>query len=265
MIFLAPQRNEVQNGNFYLLETPTAWTAEPDSSWIRLVGCNSAGKVSSTGSAGLDLEILENQTGAARTGRVIVKCEGLEVKSIQIAQAARPAEIMPQLGAGDGADRVRSAVASIGFADSEVANLIGGDVVAYSNFWTWAQGVDGGEEAVVVSPKAGVSYRLGAKRLFTQTPKIKLGEVATERSAVKRSAGMSMTVSVVVMDGVDAVEVASEKVAAMFEATSDLGDWYGAAKLTPVVETLEGDGATMRFRVTPGDGTAPSAFLRIRK
>ncbi len=24
-------------------------------------------------------------------------------------------------------------------------------------------------------------------------------------------------------------------------------------------------GATMRFKVTPGDGTAPRAFLRIRK
>lgn len=255
----------VKDGNFYLLETPTTWTAEPDSSWIRLVGCNSAGKVSSNGSAGLDLEILENQTGAVRTGRIIVKCEGVEVKSIQIAQAARPAEIIPQLGAGDGADHVRSAVASIGFADSEVANLIGGDVVAYSNFRTWAQGVEGGEEAVVASPKAAVSYRLGAKRLFTQTPKIKLGDVATERFAAKRSAGVSMTVSVVVMDGVDAVEVASEKVAAMFEATSDLSDWTGAAKLTPTVEVLEGDRAAMRFRVTPGDGTATRAFLRIRK
>ena len=32
-----------------------------------------------------------------------------------------------------------------------------------------------------------------------------------------------------------------------------------------MVDVLEGDGATMRFRVTPGDGTASSAFLRIKK
>ena len=51
----------------------------------------------------------------------------------------------------------------------------------------------------------------------------------------------------------------------MFEATGDLGDWNGAAKLTPEVTVEEGDGATMRFTVTPGDGTAPRAFLRIRK
>ena len=50
----------------------------------------------------------------------------------------------------------------------------------------------------------------------------------------------------------------------MFEATSDLGDWNGAA-LTPVVSVEDGEGATMRFKVTPGDGTATRAFLRIRK
>ena len=58
---------------------------------------------------------------------------------------------------------------------------------------------------------------------------------------------------------------AAEKVKAMFEATSDLGDWDGAAKLTPAVSVETGDGATMRFKVTPGDGTATRAFLRIRK
>jgi hypothetical protein len=51
----------------------------------------------------------------------------------------------------------------------------------------------------------------------------------------------------------------------MFEATSALCDWDGEVKLTPTVEVLEGDGNTMRFKVKPGDGTAPSAFLRIRR
>ena len=53
--------------------------------------------------------------------------------------------------------------------------------------------------------------------------------------------------------------------AAMFEATSSLGDWEGDSKLKPTVEVLESDGNTMRFKVKPGDGTAPSAFLRIRR
>ena len=66
-----------------------------------------------------------------------------------------------------------------------------------------------------------------------------------------------------------AVKCAAEKVAGMFEATSDLGDWNGVAKMSPSVtveEPAAGDSAeTMRFKVTPGDGSAPQAFLRIRK
>ena len=68
-----------------------------------------------------------------------------------------------------------------------------------------------------------------------------------------------------VKDGGTVVAVDPVKVAAMLEATGDLGDWNGAAKLTPTVTVEEGDGATMRFKVMPGDGIAPRAFLRIRK
>ena len=60
------------------------------------------------------------------------------------------------------------------------------------------------------------------------------------------------------------VAVDQEKVAAMFEATGDLGDWTGAA-LAPQVRSLGKSGDSMRFTVTPGDGSAPTAFLRIRK
>jgi hypothetical protein len=60
------------------------------------------------------------------------------------------------------------------------------------------------------------------------------------------------------------VEVDSEKVATMFEATSDLGDWSGAA-LVPHVQSLGKSGNAMRFTVKPGDGSSPRAFLRIRK
>ena len=50
------------------------------------------------------------------------------------------------------------------------------------------------------------------------------------------------------------------------EPSGDLNDWDGAAKLTPAVEVLATDSdGKMTFAVTPGDGTAPSAFLRLRK
>ena len=54
--------------------------------------------------------------------------------------------------------------------------------------------------------------------------------------------------------------------AAMLEATGDLGDWTGASKLTLTVTTSDTDASgKMTFVVTPGDGTAAKAFLRIRK
>jgi len=85
-----------------------------------------------------------------------------------------------------------------------------------------------------------------------------------EFDTARNAAGtVSMIVGVVATNAVGAVQADAAKVAEMFEATSDLGDWDGAAKLTPTVEVLDGDGATMRFRVTPGDGTSARAFLRI--
>ena len=67
-------------------------------------------------------------------------------------------------------------------------------------------------------------------------------------------------------DGESAVAVAAEKVAQMFEATSDLGDWNGAAKLAPTV-TVSGTDSNgkMSFTVKPGDGKTSQAFLRIRQ
>ena len=89
-------------------------------------------------------------------------------------------------------------------------------------------------------------------------PEFEIVGVSVEQTAIRR-----IIVGVVAKAGGKTVPIDAANV--VFEATSDLRDWDGAAKLTPMVEVLEGDGATMRFRVTPGDGTTTSAFLRIRK
>ena len=110
--------------------------------------------------------------------------------------------------------------------------------------------------------------------MFENAPKVQFGEIAVGESGTQGTGGTdgtgtAISVAVTVRDGEEAVKCAAEKVAAMFEATSDLGDWNGAAKMSPTVtveEPVAGDSAeTMRFKVTPGDGTAPQAFLRIRK
>ena len=78
---------------------------------------------------------------------------------------------------------------------------------------------------------------------------------------------MEIAVTIRVRDGANVMAVASAKVAEMFEATRDLSDWNGEGKkLTPTVTDLtQGGGETVSFKVKPGDGTAASAFLRIRK
>ena len=68
------------------------------------------------------------------------------------------------------------------------------------------------------------------------------------------------------------VQCVAEKVKEMFEATSDLGDWTNGGRdgarpsQLPVTVTIDGTSSpsTMRFKVTPGDGTATRAFLRVK-
>ena len=122
------------------------------------------------------------------------------------------------------------------------------------------------------APHAAAAFLLGAERLFVNEPTVEIGEVAigngtsgTGGTSGTENSG-TMTVTLTVKDGDRAVAVDAEKVAAMFEATGDLGDWTGAAKLTPTV-TTSGTHASgkMTFVVSPTDGIAPRAFLRIRR
>ena len=187
------------------------------------------------------------------------------------------ADPIPEVVMGAAPEVVTNAIEAAGFADEGVKEAIGGSAAEYGSFKAWAQIVKGagsagasvaGEAAVVANTNAAAAYLLGAERLFENAPKIEFEEV---RIADGEGGGLgpschAMTVSVTVRDGEEAVKCAAEKVKALFKATSDLCDWDGAAKLEPEV-TVEAtdDPTTMRFKVTPGDGTAARAFLQIRK
>ena len=176
-------------------------------------------------------------------------------------------------------EAVTNAIESAGFADEGIKAVIGGNAVEYGKFKEWAGIVKGagsasgavaGEAAVVANTNAAAAYLLGAERLFENAPTVEFGEVAvgdngTQGTGGAEGTGTAISVTVTVKDGEEAVKCAAGKVKEMFEATSDLGDWEGSAKLTPAVSVEAGEGTTMRFKVTPGDGTAQRAFLRIRK
>ena len=193
-----------------------------------------------------------------------------------------PEELIPVVADGAAAEAVTNAIEAAGFADEAgVKAAIGGNATEYRKFKEWAQGVkvpvggDGGgavatqagEAAVVANTNAAAAYLLGAERLFENAPKVEFGELVVVENGTQGTGGTgtAISVAVTVKDGEEAVKCVAEKVAAMFEATSDLGDWNGAAKIAPTVTVEDGEGATMRFKVTPGDGAAPQAFLRIRK
>ncbi len=203
----------------------------------------------------------------AGTAATITDCAYLDQVSWVPAVSADP---IPALAADATPSAVTNAIENAGFADEAgVMAAIGGSATNYIAFKTWAQGVAGGEEAVVASDHAAVSWLLGAEALFTQEPDIRIASFALadagEMGNGERGTACAMSVTVVVKDGEEIALVDAEKVASMFEATSDLGDWNGAAKLTPSVTsaTRNPDG-TMTFTVVPGDGTATSAFLRIK-
>ena len=125
------------------------------------------------------------------------------------------------------------------------------------------------EAAVVANAHTAAAYLLGAERLFDNEPKVEISEVVVGEADDGGALGITrptMTVAVTVKDGEEAVTCAAEKVKELFEVTSDLGDWNGAAKLSPTV-TISGTDANgkMTFTVTPGDGTANRAFLRIKR
>lgn len=177
-------------------------------------------------------------------------------------------------------EAVTNAIEAAGFADADVKGVIGGSAAEYNAFKTWAASVKrtagsaspataAGEEAVVANTNAAAAYLLGAERLFENAPTVEIEEVSLgdsdEMGGGVGANGSTMTLAVTVKDGEVPVSCVATKVAALFEATGDLGDWTGAAKLTPTVKVETGEGATMRFTVTPGDGTQPRAFLRIHK
>ena len=147
------------------------------------------------------------------------------------------------------------------FADVRVSQNCT-SAATYESFLSWAGTIGQSYDSIMNSATTWVSYRLGADRLFKQEPKVELANISLSSDGAEN---VTMALEVVVRDGEDVAAVASEKVAAMFEATSDLRDWEGPAKLEPNAEPVTvGKTSLVTVKVTPGDGSSQRAFLRLK-
>ncbi len=139
---------------------------------------------------------------------------------------------------------------------------------AYAEFREWAltvkrgDGEPAGAEVVMASEHAWASYLLGAAALFENEPEIRLEGIAMG-TAGSRVSSASMQIRVTVKDGENAATVDADKVAALFKATRQIGDWTDSSLLTLSVTAKGTDGDTLLFDANPAEESASSAFLRL--
>lgn len=139
-----------------------------------------------------------------------------------------------------------------------------GSIKEYEAFRTW--GAERGFEprAVRDSAHAWPSYVLGSSSLFNNEPTIKIdGLTPDDGTGNSRTSGTSWEVRVTVKDGENAVSVDATKVATLFEATRQIGDWTEPFQLQFSVIPKGTDGDTLLFKVSPDEKSAQSTFLRL--
>ena len=181
------------------------------------------------------------------------------LRTAMVSPAAVAPNTLPQIAEDADADDVNSVIDTVGFVDQEVKKAISGSAEKYVAFREWAQyarfasGNPAGGVAVIVSPYAWAAYCLGAEALFENEPQIIINEAILGPGAD----GM-LTVGVAVKDGARDVPVDTAKVATMFEATSDLLDWVGDARILLAVQVVD-EGNSSRFTVAPIE--KPSRFF----
>ena len=169
-----------------------------------------------------------------------------------------PGDAFPSVGSDE-----EVSAALDGAADARLSGRIG-TLDAYDDFRAWmaAKGLE--QQAVMASAHAWPSYALGTGTLFANEPAIRLGDVALKGRGTRATGdGTALEVSVTVRDGEDPVAVDAAKVAALFEATGDVFDWSGENRLPAKATQTGANGMVLFFRVVPGDGSAPKAFIRL--
>ena len=147
-------------------------------------------------------------------------------------------------------------------ADARLAEQIG-SVEEYNDFRAWVEGKGLDPKEVQASERAWPSYLLGADALLENEPKIQIVGYSSGEGAEKdRAAGFSWEIRVTIHDGETAVDVDSAKVASMFEATRQIGDWTKSSLLPLTAKAKGRDGDVLLFEVSVSEAV-PGAILRL--
>ena len=170
-----------------------------------------------------------------------------------------PSDPLPEI---TGAGEIRAVLAQAGDEVRLRASLT--TVAEYEAFRAWADQNNLDHQAVKDSVHAWASFAMGANRLFVNEPRITISDLSIEEGISETPTTRTVSVKVVVQDGDAAVMVDADKVATMLEATTDLTDWVGGARVVPVVSTVTRDEhGVMSFVVTP-NGSLSAFFLRVK-
>ena len=163
----------------------------------------------------------------------------------------------------DAKDEAEVAAALAEAEDARLQERIG-SVGEYDAFRAWSAEEGREEKDVRDSEHAWSSYALGAEGLFENEPQIQIAGFAPDEAAARRrAAGFAWEIRVTVKDGENAASVDADKLAALFEATRQIGDWTEPS-LLPLSVTAKGtDGDALLFEVTLEGDDGPGAFLRL--
>ena len=171
---------------------------------------------------------------------------------------------------------VNAAVDIAGFVDAEtVKKTIGGSAEKYNAFRKWAQGVGGGEQAVIASPRAAMSYALGAdaligKEITSNDVHVAGFGVVNDGSALGTTGPASFAFEIVI-DGVNIGGGAVHE-AVLKENLKKVLGVEGAATLSPgafssdninIVFDAPANGKA-RFTVTPPADAGNAYFMRVK-
>ena len=151
-------------------------------------------------------------------------------------------------------DLLEAAIDGANFADDGVKEAIGGDFTKYAEFRAWAQTVPGGEDAVVASERAAISYLLGTDTLIAndiESDDVHITEFSIDHGAESCGSGMQFSFEV----AIDGVYIGSSAAIASASLKENMKKAIGIEGATRLDGEFSSENIELTFD-TPVDGKA---------